>query len=860
MNHRELRRTFLEFYARRDHKVVASMSLIPREDPTMLFTSAGMVQFKPLWAGTVELPYRRACSIQKCLRASDLDRVGRTPRHCTFFEMLGNFSFGDYFKHEAIPWAWEYLTEVVRLDKSRLYASVFEQDDEAYNIWRLKVGLPAGRIVRLGEKDNFWGPVGGGGACGPCSEIYVDLGPEFGCGSPTCAPGCDCDRFSEVYNIVFPQYNQLPDGTREPLKNRGIDTGMGLERLAMVAQGKRTIFETDLFAPLIRSIARTLGIEVNDATRTMLRVAADHARALTFAIADGAVPSNEARGYVLRNILRRALLFAHRAGIERPFLYEAAGEVTALMEQWYPELPQKREQAALIIKSEEERFLRTLAAGLERWDEAVERYRRSGLVPGEELFRLHDTFGFHIELVRELAAEAGIELDIEGFERAMAEQRARSRRTTVFAPGATVAADLTPQAFIAHQTLRTETAITSLQANPDGSYNVILQETPFYGEMGGQVGDTGRITGDGFELEVFDTVVEHGVRVCKARAKTGTPVPGPVVAEVDVERRREIERAHTATHLLHSALRRIVGDYVKQEGSLVEPGRLRFDFSAFEPLRPEQLAAVERLVYDVIIADIPLQRTEKSLEQARAEGALAFFGDTYGERVTVVSIGDFSKELCGGTHLRSTGEIGLFRIVAETGVAAGIRRIEALAGKAAFERAARDRSIVSDLRDRLGGTDETLTKKVEVLTEEIKRLQVRLRALTAATARTTAVDLAARTETHGNITTVIARLPDFEADDLRLVVDRLRELLPVPHAGLLTGAPSEGRVRYVVFVSSDLKEKLPAGRLARTVGSALAGGGGGRADIAEGGGRADLIVEAEAAFRTALSSNPAATA
>src|SRR5512136_472947 len=408
MNHRELRRTFLEFYAQRDHRVVPSSSLIPRDDPTMLFTSAGMVQFKPYWAGTVELPYRRATSIQKCLRASDLDQVGKTPRHCTFFEMLGNFSFGDYFKHEAIPWAWEYLTQVVKLDAERLYASVFEEDDEAYNIWRTKVGLSFKKVVRLGAKDNFWGPVGGGGACGPCSEIYVDFGVEFGCGKAECAPGCDCDRFSEVYNIVFPQYNQLPDGTREPLKNRGIDTGMGMERLAMVSQKKKTIFETDLFSPIVKATAQMLNVERTDENRQMLYVAADHARALTFAIADGVIPSNEARGYILRSSLRRALLFARQAGVNEPFLYKVSGEVAELMRQWYPEVVAKREQAAMIIKSEEERFLRTLDAGLDLWDAVKEKYAREGIVPGAELFKLHDTYGLQVELVKELAADAGV--------------------------------------------------------------------------------------------------------------------------------------------------------------------------------------------------------------------------------------------------------------------------------------------------------------------------------------------------------------------------------------------------------------------------------------------------------------------
>ena len=877
MNHRELRRTFLEFYAQRDHKIVPSSSLIPRDDPTMLFTGAGMVQFKPYWAGTVELPYRRATSIQKCLRASDLDQVGKTPRHGTFFEMLGNFSFGDYFKHEAIPWAWEYLTQAVKLDAEQLCATVLEEDEEAYNIWRTKVGLPENKVVRLGAKDNFWGPIGGGGACGPCSEIYVDLGLEFGCGKATCAPGCDCDRFSEVYNIVFPQYNQLPDGTREPLKNRGIDTGMGMERLAMVSQKKKTIFETDLFAPIVKATAKMFGegwgqpvsekgdsptkqrvglaagqSPFSDDARQMLYVAADHARALTFAIADGVIPSNEARGYVLRSILRRALLIAHRQGVAEPFMYKVSGEVVELMRQWYPEVVAKREQAALIIKSEEERFLRTLDAGLERWQDVLAAHKREGVIPGEELFKLHDTFGFHIELVKELAEEAGVKLDTNGFERAMQEQRERSRKETFISttagPSHEGAADWE---FVGHERDEVDTEITSFAQLPDGLYEVVLKQSPFYAEMGGQVGDTGRIIGEGFELEVLGTYSKHGVPACKAKRVRGEVAAGKVSAAVDKERRREIERAHTATHLLHAALRKTLGDYVKQEGSLVEPGRLRFDFAAFEPMKLEQVAAVERLVYAQVVADIPLKRTEKSLEEARAVGALAFFGDTYGERVTVVSIGEFSKELCGGTHLKSTGQIGMFRITSETGVAAGIRRIEALVGKAAFECAASERATITELLGQLGGTEEALTKKVASLTEEMKRLEAKVAGSAAEWAQLEGGKLAEGQEDIGGVRVVIEHYPKREVFELRLVADRVRQRLKEHYVGLLT-CGDIARVSYVVFVSPDLQTTIPAGKLAKTISAAMGGGGGGKPDLALGGGLREKLGAGQDAFRSAV--------
>ena len=852
MNHRELRRTFLNYYAERGHKIVPSMSLIPRDDPTLLFTSAGMVQFKALWTGAVELPYKRACSIQKCLRASDLERVGKTPRHCTFFEMLGNFSFGDYFKAEAIPWAWEFLTQVVKLDPDRLFVSVFEADDEAYEVWHKRVGLSAKRIFRLGEKDNFWGPVGGGGACGPCSEIYADLGPEFGCGRASCAPGCDCDRFSEVYNIVFPQFNQLPDGTREPLKNRGIDTGMGLERLAAVSQGKKTIFDTDLFAPVVKATQEIMGMELTSDNRPMFYVAADHARALTFAIADGAIPSNEGRGYILRSILRRALLFAHRHGVNEPFLFRVSASVAELMRQWYPELGPKREQAALIIKSEEERFLATLAAGLERWQELREKYAAAGVVPGEELFRLHDTYGFHIELVKELAQEDGVALDSEGFERQMAEQRERSRRKAGVR-GERLAVGGQQSEFVGYERDEVETELIQVVPVEGRVYELYLARTPFYAEAGGQVGDTGRVLGEGFEFQVLDTYYKQGIRVCRAELKSGEPRTGPVFAAIDKERRREIERAHTATHLLHAALRKVVGDYVKQEGSQVEPGRLRFDFTAFEPLTAEQIRAVEALVFDAVLADTKLERmTDVPLEVAKQKGALAFFGEQYGERVTVVKIGDFSMELCGGTHLRNTGEVGLFRIEAETGVAAGIRRIEALVGRAAFERMRTERTTIEQVQGHLGVSQDVLVKKVTALTEEVKRLESRVRQLSAQLARGAALELAARYEEFSGVKVVLGHYPHFAASELRLIADRLREVWHEGYAGLLTGAVTAERLRYVVFVSPDLMARLPASMLAKAVGTALGGGGGGRQDIAEGGGALDRLSSGQDAFRAGL--------
>jgi alanyl-tRNA synthetase len=566
------------------------------------------------------------------------------------------------------------------------------------------------------------------------------------------------------------------------------------------------------------------------------------------------------------------LLFAHRQGVKEPFLYKVSGEVVELMRQWYPEVVAKREQAALIIKSEEERFLRTLDAGLERWQIVLETHKREGIVPGEELFKLHDTFGFHVELVKELAEEAGVKLDTGGFERAMQEQRERSRKETFIISdssnvSATVTFSLSPQTeFVGYDCDEVDTEILNFTAlaglghDPKSRedsghvprlYEVVLKKSPFYAEMGGQVGDTGRIMGEGFELEVLGTFSKHGVPACKTKLLRGEIAAGKVFAAVDKERRREIERAHTATHLLHAALRKTLGDYVKQEGSLVEPGRLRFDFAALEPMKLEQVAAVERLVYAQVVADVPLERTEKSLDEARAVGALAFFGDTYGERVTVVSIGGFSQELCGGTHLRATGEIGLFRIVSETGVAAGIRRIEALVGKAAFECAAFERATITELSEKFGVSDDLLVKKLDSLSEEMKRLSSKLASLSAQLARGAGEKLAATAEDVGGIRTMVGHFAEFETGELRLVSDRVRELLKEKYAGLLTGGEGP-RIRYVVFVSPDLQTSLRAGKLAKAVGPAMGGGGGGRPELAEGGGQFEKLGAGQEAFRSAV--------
>lgn len=860
MNHKVIRRTFLAFYAERGHTIVPSSSMIPKDDPTLLFTSAGMVQFKPLFAGTVPLPYPRAVSIQKCLRATDLEQVGKTAKYDTFFEMLGNFSFGDYFKAEAIPWAWEYLTEVVELPKDRLYVSVFIDDPESYEIWQKKVGLDPKRIYRLGEKDNFWGPAGGVGACGPCSEIYFDLGEEFGCGKAECGPGCNCERYLEIYNVVFPQFDQQPDGTRLPLKNRGIDTGMGMERLAMVSQNKKSIFETDLFAPIVKVIAKILNLpeavpRSDSSTRTMVYAAADHTRALTFAIADGGIPSNEARGYMLRSILRRASMLAKRAGINQPFMYRVSGEIIELMRQFYPELAQKREQIALIIKSEEERFLRTIDEGLERFKEVAQAHKTDGIIPGADIFKLHDTFGFPVELTKELADEQGLKIDLIGFEAAMQEQREKSKTEAEVNIGIKIEYTGGPLSFVGYENDEVTTNIFGYKEIEPGIFEILLQDTPFYAEAGGQVGDTGKIIGPDFELEVLDTYYEPGskIRVSKAKILKGKIRETAVSAIIDKARRREIERAHTATHLLHAALRSILGDYVKQEGSLVEPGRFRFDFVSFQPMTPEQITKVEQLVYQKVIENIKVEQLrDLPIDQAKEMGALAFFGEEYGDKVNVIKIGKFSMELCGGTHLRSTGEIGMFRIISETGVAAGIRRIEALVGESAYEQSLSERNTLGELQETCGVETKLLSQKVNELTANRNRLENRLRQISAHLANLLSIELIEKSEEINSIKTITGNYDFFDVIDLRQIADAVREQLKEKVVGLLFSSLEE-RLRYIVFVAKDLEKVLPAGKIAQAVGKALEGGGGGKPNLAEGGGKKENIENGVAAFKEFIS-------
>ncbi|HEY8449168.1 MAG TPA: alanine--tRNA ligase, partial [Bacillota bacterium] len=707
MSAAEIRGRFLSYFERQDHRIVRSSSLIPKDDPTLLFTNAGMVQFKDVFTGKERLPFKRAATAQKCMRAggkhNDLDNVGKTARHHTFFEMLGNFSFGDYFKRDAIRFCWEFLTGELGLPPERLYATIFRDDDEAFALWQELTAIPAERIVRLGEKDNFWA-MGDTGPCGPCSEVVIDRGAEYACGPDCALDTCGCDRWLELWNLVFMQFERKPDGSLEPLPRPSIDTGMGLERIAAVLQDVPSNYETDLFRPLIEATERLTGRRYERGEGGFpFRVIADHVRAATFLIADGVFPSNEFRGYVLRRILRRAVRFGKLLGLEEPFLYRLVPVVGQIMGEAYPEVVERADYVGDVIQKEEERFHRTLEQGMDMLETLLERARAEGRnqLDGEAAFMLYDTYGLPIDLTEDAAAERGLTVDRAGFEAALEAQRARARRAREDAEAAADAplvqalADVPPTEFVGYEQLAAPATVLAIvrgearvaeAAGDAGPIGILLDRTPFYAEAGGQVGDTGRLVGDGVEVAIDDVKALPGARrLHLGRVVRGTLREGlRLQAEVDAARRWNIMRNHTATHLLHKALKVVLGEHANQAGSLVAPDRLRFDFTHLEALTPDQLTRIEDLVNDQILKGVPVTAYYTSLREAREAGAMALFGEKYGDEVRVVKIGDFSLELCGGTHVANTGQVGLFKVIAESSVGSGARRIEALTGPAAL--------------------------------------------------------------------------------------------------------------------------------------------------------------------------------
>ncbi|GIX35606.1 MAG: alanine--tRNA ligase [Lysobacteraceae bacterium] len=850
----QIRTDFLEFFRSKGHTVVPSSPLVPGNDPSLLFTNAGMVQFKDVFLGGEKRSYSRAVSAQRCLRAggkhNDLDSVGYTARHHTFFEMLGNFSFGDYFKQEAIAFAWELLTTVWRIPAERLLVTVYHSDDEAHEVWHRQIGLPVERIIRIGDNkgapyasDNFW-QMADTGPCGPCSEIFYDHGPEIP-GGPPGSEGEDGDRFIEIWNLVFMQYDRQADGRLVPLPAPCVDTGMGLERIAAVLQGVHSNYEIDLFQTLIREAAARTGTK--DLENKSLRVIADHIRACAFLIVDGVLPSNEGRGYVLRRIIRRALRHGWMLGVRGAFFHHMVAPLVGLMGRAYPELEARKGFVEDALKAEEERFAETLDAGMRIFNEVAARC--AGTIPGEDAFRLYDTYGFPVDLTADIARERGLSVDMAGFEAAMERQRERAREASRFAAAGSLPADLVarlrPTEFLGYSVHAAEACeVVALlkdgvpvdRAAAGEDVVVVLDRTPFYAESGGQVGDTGSLEGERGRVEVEDTqkfsAVFHGHkgRVVAGELRLGDRVR----AVIDSERRAAIVLNHSATHLLHAALRKVLGEHVTQKGSLVAADRLRFDFSHFQPLTAAELARIEALVNEQIRRNLEAEVRHMDMQEALASGAMALFGEKYGEQVRVLRMGDFSVELCGGTHVRRTGDIGLFKILGEQGISAGVRRIEAVTGAQALRKVAEDEARLAEIAALTGSGRAEVVEKVRSLVERQRRLERELEALKAKAAAGAASDLAAGAVDVAGIRVVAARLEGVDVRTLRESVDVLKNRLG--SGVIVLAAAQDGKASLVAGVSGDALGRIKAGELVAEVAGRIGGKGGGRPDMAQGGG------------------------
>ncbi len=860
MTGEELRQTFLSYFQDRGHRIIPSSSLVPRNDPTLLLTSAGMVQLKPYFLGLETPPSPRLASCQKCFRTTDIDLVGDS-KHLTFFEMLGNFSVGDYFKKEAISWAWEFVTHYLKLPKEHLWITIYLDDEEACAHWQ-EVGVPPQKILRFGEEHNFWGPVGDSGPCGPCSEIHYDIGERFGCGSPECKPNCECGRFSEIWNLVFMQYNQDKSGRRTPLSRPNIDTGMGLERTLAAIQGKPSPYETDLLSPLIERICHLSGQEYGRDANVdrAIRIVAEHSRGIAFLIADGVMPSNESRGYVLRRILRRASVFGRRLGLKEPFLGEVAKLVIDSMSHRYPELRANQNLITEVTRVEEEKFITTVDTGLNLVERFIAEALAQGVkeLTGAEVFRLYDTYGFHPELTAEIAREHGLVVDWAGFHAEMEKQRERARVSQKVGSGSAVirgTGELKRKGAMDRQTRfvgynkyvclsRIRDLIvneSSVQSVTEGTeVDVILDKTPFYGEMGGQVGDTGEISSPSGKLSVINTLrTPSDVIIHRGKVMEGTlSVGDSAEARIDVARRLDIARNHTATHLLQAALRRILGSHVYQKGSLVEPERLRFDFSHLLPISEEELKQIQRQVNEWIRGNLKVQARVLPYSQAIAEGAIALFEEKYGEQVRMLLIGQpaISKELCGGTHVRSTGEIGLLLITSEGSIGTGLHRIEAVTGRKAEalieSRLAALQSIARDM----GGLLQEAPAKVRALIADLEAERKRALSLERELSRRLADDLLRQTEEVSGVTVLAARVPALSMPILREMGDTLRDRLKSSIVILAT--VHDGRPNFLAMVTPDLVAKgFHAGEIINQIARVTGGGGGGKPGMAQAGGK-----------------------
>ena len=858
MTSKDIRNRFLDYFAKNGHTIVSSSALLPEKDPTLLFVNAGMVQFKNLFLGIEKRPYSRATSCQKCVRAggkhNDLDNIGKTLRHHTFFEMLGNFSFGDYFKKDAIAYAWEFLTKELGLDESKMWITVFREDNEAEELWK-KTGVRPERIVRLDEKDNFWS-MGDEGPCGPCSEILYDLGENVGCRQPTCAVGCDCDRFLEIWNLVFMEFDRSSDGSMKKLPKPSIDTGMGLERITSVIQGKIGNYDTDLFAPILRRIEDIAGCAYGEDPKKdiAMRVIADHARGATFIINDGILPARDGRGYVLRRIIRRALRYGKKLGIGKEFLHDLSKNVVDLMEDVYPEVKNNHSYIVRVIRGEEERFIETLGMGMKLYEEFTGDLRKDGkgTIPGDLVYKLYDTYGFPLDITTDMAEEDGLVIDTAGFQAALADQKARSKtgsrikgeewnegHLSILKEGITCP-------FTGYGSLREDALIQAIlvgndtvgEIGEDEEGELFFDTTPFYAESGGQVDDAGFVaTADNGATarvigvtKVKEDLFAHRVVVEKGRLHRGDKVS----LFVDEEKRKGVSRNHTATHLLHYALRKVLGDHVKQSGSLVDAGRMRFDFTHFEAMKEEQLLAVEDIVNEKIMACIPVSIDVKGREDAIREGATALFEEKYGETVRVITIGDFSRELCGGTHVANTGQIGSLYILSESSLASGIRRIEATTGRGALYFKRKMEGMIRAIAKRTNSEFDRVEERIEALLGELGHKEKELEHFKQDII-THRIDAAIEGAIdRGGIKIVTLFIQNASADDMRKVTDIIRSKLK--ECIVVVGTSAAGEKGLVVAsVSRDLQKRYNAGKIVKNLTGHYGGKGGGGANIAQGG-------------------------
>ncbi|MFP4063147.1 MAG: alanine--tRNA ligase [Halochromatium sp.] len=839
----QLRQAFLDYFVERGHTPVESSPLVPGNDPTLLFTNAGMVQFKEVFLGREKRSYSRAVSSQRCVRAggkhNDLENVGYTARHHTFFEMLGNFSFGDYFKREAIGFAWEFLTQTLEMPAERLWVTVYTEDDEAARIWLDEIGVDPTRFSRCGEKDNFWS-MGETGPCGPCSEIFYDHGPGIA-GGPPGSPDEDGDRYVEIWNLVFMQFDRDAKGELHPLPRPSVDTGMGLERLAAVMQGVHSNYEIDLFQALIRAAAAATGCD--DLGNQSLRVIADHIRSAAFLIVDGVTPGNEGRGYVQRRIIRRAIRHGYQLGQTAPFFWRLVAPLAEQMGAAYPELRAKQAQIERILKTEEERFADTLEQGLRIFDEIVANLSGTE-IPGEAVFRLYDTYGFPADLTADIARERGLTLDLAGFEAAMTAQKERARAASQFGAGAVVELDVEGETdFSGYDGLVDQATLIGcyldgeprdrISAGQEGL--LVLDVTPFYAEAGGQLGDRGLLTTETARFEVRDTQKQAGVICHLGRLLEGELLVGDrIEARVDRARRRAIALHHSSTHLLHAALRQVLGEHVQQRGSLVGPERLRFDFTHFEPLTRDQLREIERLVNREIRENHTVETRIMDLEDAKASGAMALFGEKYAEQVRVLRMGDFSTELCGGTHVRAVGDIGLFKIVAESGISAGVRRVEAVAGAVALSWVEEEEARLARIAALVKGTASDADDKVAALVERSRRLEKELEQLKAKLASAAGSELTDAVVEIDGVKVLAARLDGVDVKSLRETLDQLKNKLG--SGVVLLATESDGKVNLIAGVTKDLVGQFKAGELVKAAAEKVGGRGGGRPDMAQAGG------------------------